>query len=126
MAYKDWWKTLKMPSGRKNTSYSQGIYQFLEEELYIPAEQAVNIPFDGRKLGRHLRYKIHSKITHEEYDAIIRLAKDGSYANAIDLLIGILDNHRVTQLKQLKLDRAERQKKISERKKWRDKNEKVD
>ena len=126
MVYKDWWKTLKMPNAHHRQRYNDGIYQFLEEELYIPAEEALKIPFDTRKLGRYLQYKVHSKITHEEYDAIIRLAKDGSYANAIDLLIGILDNHRVTQLKQLKLDRAERQKKISERKKWRDKNEKVD
>lgn len=126
MVYKDWWKTLKMPNWYERRQYNTAYYQFLEEIILIPAEEARNIPFDRRKLGRHLQYKVNNLMTEAEFDTIIRMAADGAYKKAIDALMDTLDTHRVAQLKQLKLDRAERQKKIRERKKWRDKNEKVD
>jgi hypothetical protein len=119
-------KMLKMPNWYSKQRYNDGIYQFLEEIMLIPAEEALKIPFDARKLGMYLRYKVNNLMTEAEFDTILRMAADGAYKKAIDALMDTLDTHRVAQLKQLKLDRAERQKKIRERKKWRDKNEKVD
>ena len=97
MVYKDWWKTLKMPNSYARRQYNNAYYQFLEEVILIPAEEARNISFDRRKLGMYLRYKVNNLITEAEFDTILRMAEDGAYKKAIDALMDTLE----TKLKEV-------------------------